>query len=544
MKKVIIHLFSLALVALTFSANAQCPSYAAAPTSAAEACSGVDYFFEIPNTACPSTVTWTVQGNTGANLGTEISWQITNIQTGAIVASFGTWQNGNTGSGAGTAFSTTIGPDPVATVGTAYNLEYHDTFGDGFGAGGIIEILDYLGNVITTVTGNFGTSGNIGFATPQQVSNVTATITTSAGVTSTPLVGCASVFEPMTFTNPSFCTTTTENIAWSLVCDETSAVLSSGNMDVTVYPTVPTAASDIVTIAPTADGCGWTATPVGDCTGAEYTISPDPATTTYTDGMSGSQLFTVTYTGVSGGPDCCAVGGPAVPMTFTEPAPTSSAVATDSPFNPAGTEGINNAAYLTTGPFGMGGVAVSGSFTVEVAGYDYPQVNLANTTDAGGVCQEIQTDPDFWVTIYVDGTLVSDELVDPIAGVIDQANPSAPFGTASAGGYSITIDFAAIQAAGVTFDENSVIEAYVYPNSFAGPSDPCGGTRVETSYQAAGPTVGNPGEWGATTTEINVVNFVFTETQPGPADCTLDDTQAYSCVAPCTPDAGTISVGP
>ncbi len=538
MKKVLTQIFSLVvLMALAINVNAQCPTYGAV-SSSNEACAGVEYYFEIPNTACPSQVTWNVVGNSGS-FGNEISWQITNLTTGLVVASYGTFGGGSTG-GNSFDFGVTVGPDPVGTVGTSYNLEYHDTYGDGFSGGGQIQITDYLGNQITLVDGNFGTSGNIGFATPQEVSGVTATITTSAGVSVIPLTGCAPVFQPMTFANANFCSTTSENITYSLTCDDTGASLASGNHTVTVYPSVPTAATDVVTIVPDASGCAWVVTPQNDCIaaniGSVFTISPDPATTTYTSGQSGSETFTVTYNGISGGPDCCAVGGPAVPFSFVTPAPTTSAVGSDSPFG-----GTLNAAYLTTGPAGEGGVAVSGSFDVVVSGFDYPEPNRANTTDAGNVCQEVVTANTFWVTIYVDGTLIADEQVNADLGTITVPNPSAPNGTASVGGYNITVTFADVQAAGVTFDENSVIEAYVYPNSFSGPSQPCGGATVVSTYSPGG-ALANPGEWDAVTTEISTVDFVFTELVPGPADCTLDITQAYNCTAPaCTPNAGTIA---
>ena len=504
MKKII-----LLFVAFVFfqNVNAQCPSYAAAPSSPAEACSDQPLYFNIENTLCPGTINFTVTGSSGNN-GAQISWEIINIATGTSVASGGQLPGPPTSVGSGgvsygnnTAINVPLTLDP--TNGTSFMLYIYDAVGNGFAGAGNITISSGISPTVSITSAEFsGSQTNSGFSGLFVVDNVNYSITTSAGTVTGVLTSCADLNSTLTFTNPSFCSTSTEDVTWSLSCASDGSILSAGTQSITVYPSLPTSAADLVDIAWDEPTCSYIVTPTDCAVGTVFTISPDPTTlpaAPYT--AAGTETFTVTYTGPAGGPSCCATGGPAVPYTYVVPAPTTSAVATNSPFNtPA--QAPANAAYLTTGPSSTGGTAVSGSFTVNVAGYSFP--NPCGTAL-----------DDYWVTIYVDGTVIS-----------DQNFPAGPT--------SVTIDLAAISAAGVTFDEGSVIEAYVYPNTF-------GNATCFSTFVPGGPAVAE-GEWTATTIEISAVLFEFTELVPSPANCDFTADVAYTACPVCAISAAVSNV--
>lgn len=507
MKKII-----LLFVAFVFfqNVNAQCPSYAAAPSSATDACANQPLYFTIANTNCPGVTTFTVSGNSGSSFGSEITWEVVNVTTGLTVASGGPYTDGIQ-----TAISVVVGPNDPNTEGTSYNLIVYDAFGDGFDADGGISIIGSVNPV--SITGDFGTQTNSGFSVPIAVDDVNYTITTSAGTVTGVLTSCSDLSETLTFTNPSFCSTTTEDVTWSLSCASDGSILSSGTQTITVYPSLPTSAADLVSITWDEPTCSYIVTPTDCPVGSVFTISPDPTTlpgTPYT--ATGTETFTVTYTGPAGGPSCCATGGPAVPSTFVTPAPSTSAVATNSPFN-APSVAPANAAYVTTGPAGTGGTAVTGTFTVNVTGYSYPSPNFGGSPCAQG-------DDSYWVTIYVDGA------------VVDDSNYPA-------GDMNITIDLAAISAAGVTFDDQSVIEVYAYPNSFAG-YDGCpaaGATATQTFYMGEGASPTAVGEWTASV-DISAVLFEFTQLVPSPADCDFTVDVAYTACPVCAISAAVSNV--
>lgn len=496
MKKIIFTIIVALVAGISLNSYAQlpCPTYNAPPATA-DACAGQDFLLEVTNATCPATVDFCIDVVYGS-FPEEISWTLENTTTMTVIGS---------GDGAVDADGQVcFGPLDPLVDGTSYNIIINDSFGDGFNGAGALTITDYTGATIVSfdATSFTGSSTNSGFSAPVSISDATATVTTSQGGNfNITLSSCADLAQPIQFTNPSFCTTTSETVDVTITCDETGAVLSMGQVAVTVYPTIPSGAADLVTIATTADGCGYTVTNAGDCTGAEFTIVPDPTATTYNPGDSGTETFVVTYTGVAGGPDCCATGGPTTPITFTTPAVAGDAVPADSPFG-----GVNNSAYQTVGPAGAGGQATAGSFDVVVSGYTMP---MPLSTVTGGVCDGVPTGADYWVTIYVDGVVVSDVQYPP-------------------GPTTVTITLADIAAAGVTFDENSVIEVYTYPNSFNGPNVACDGNTYNTTYIPGGGAAAD-GEWSADT-EITAVDFTFVETQTSPADCDWDVPVAYSCV--------------
>lgn len=512
MKKIIL---SFILFAFFQNVNAQCPSYDAAPSSATEACSNQPLYFSILNTDCPGVTSFTVSGNSGSSWGSEITWEVVNTTTNAVVASGGPYTDG-----IDTPISVVVGPNDPNIEGTSYNLIVYDAFGDGFDADGSISIVGSVNPV--SISGDFGTETNAGFSVPVAVDDVNYSITTSGGTTTGVLTSCSDFLQTLTFDNPSFCTTTTETVTWLLTCASDGSTLSSGSQDITVYPSLPTSAADLVAITWDAVACAYDVVPADCAVGSVFTISPDPAALP-PYAVAGTETFTITYTGIAGGPDCCSTGGPAVPLTFVTPAPSTSAVATNSPFNtpvvaPA------NAAYLTTGPAGSGGTAVSGSFDVSVTGYSYPEPNWG-----GSPCD--QGDDSYWVTIYVDGAVISDV-------------------NYPAGDMTITVTLAQISAAGVTFDENSVIEVYVYPNSFSG-FDACptaSANATQTTYLGSGASPVAVGEWTGSA-EISDVLFSFTELVPSAADCDFTTDVAYTVCSSCpaapaaVDDAATVCSG-
>ena len=494
MKKI---LLSVIVTLISVYTYAQCPSYSATPSSSNVACANQPLYFSVPNTNCPGTISFTVTGNSGSTWGLEISWEVVNIQTGTVVATGGALPGPPTSVGSGgtpygnnATINVPVGPLSANTYGPSFMLYVYDSDGDGFnGAGGNITINGVTPAV--SITGNFGDQTNQGFSAPVAVGDVNFSITTSAGTQTGVLSGCADFDRTLTLSNPSHCNTRTETVSWTLTCASTGAVLSSGSQNITVYPSLPTQASDLVSITWDATNCEYDVTPVECNSGTVYTISPDPSTLPPYS-ANGSQTFTVTYNGISGGPNCCATGGPLVPITFTTGAPSSSAVATNSPFNtPA--QAPANAAFLTTGPSGVGGIATSGGFSVVISGYTFP--------DPPGTV----TNTSYWVTIYVDGVVISDT---------QTLNPG-PANT------TVNITLAQIAAAGVTFDEDSVITAYVYPNTFNG------GTPTQYTTFVLGGPANDPGEWTANVS-ISTVNFTFTEQQPSAANCSFTTNVNYT----------------
>jgi hypothetical protein len=469
------------------------------------ACAGQAFVFDIQNTACPGTITFTVTGNAGS-FADEISWEIVSNTTGAVVATAGLLPGPPTSVGSGgtvyannQVINVTVGPLSAATLGTAYTIYIYDDFGDGLDGAGVITVTSSTGTVLASFNdANFDAAQtNQGFSTPVNISAATAVVTTPSGTQNIALASCADLNLPITFSNPNFCTTVTRTVSWSITCNQSGAVLSSGSQNITVYPSLPTQVSDLVSINFNSSTCAWDVVPNNDCAAAAigtiFTISPNPATAV-APGASGNQTFSITYNGPSGGPSCCATGGPAVPITYTTPALTSSVTVENSPFG-----GVNNSAYVTTGPAGVGGQAVSGGFSVNFAGYQFNPPGTANT--------------DFWITVYVDGIVVSD--------VMYTAAPQ-----------NLNFTLAQINAAGATFNSSSVIEVYVYPNTF-------NNSGVNTTFVPTG-WANADGTWTASTIEINNVLFTFTQTQPSPANCTFTATRAYSCPACNVANAGLV----
>jgi hypothetical protein len=193
------------------------------------------------------------------------------------------------------------------------------------------------------------------------ISPVTVNITTPSGVVAQTVSNCNDINIPFELNTSNFCTTTNISLPWSITCNSTGATIASGNHPVTLYPSVPDSYDDLVNISWNAINCAWDIVPQNDCLashiGSVFNISPDPSVAP-SSCSSGNQTFNVTYNGVSGGPDCCATGGPLVPYTYNFNSTT--AVASTSPFFAGG----NHAALLTVPPSGQGGNTTSSSLNI------------------------------------------------------------------------------------------------------------------------------------------------------------------------------------
>lgn len=491
-------LFSLILLGFAGKLTAQCPVYAATPT-ASSACGNQIYNFKIANTSCPSNIFFTVSGSSGSQ-GAQISWIVVNPGTGDTVAKGSGYGNNN-------AINVSVGPLNRAS-GTSFMLYIYDSVGNGFTGSGSLQVLDYAGNVIVppfNSTNFTGAQTNQGFSAPINVPPVEATITTSSGTTIDTFKSCSDVSKNYTFSNSNYCTSRTETITWSVKCLSGNTILSSGSVNVTVYPRVPTAYTDFVDITWRTDSCKWSVVPKNDCVaasfGSVFTISPNPDTMSYTHDVTGTQNFSITYNGIPAGPNCCSTGGSSSQATFTQTATKSNATPKNSPFG-----GTNNSAYVTIGPAGVGGAATTGSFQVSISGYSYPQRPFG-----GLFCTQVAAD--FWVTIYVDGVAVFDSMF---------AATAAP---------TINVTLALIASKGVNFTSNSIIEVYVYPNAFNGyPTNACSGSPTTNTTYVPG-TPGGRGQWTLGAINISNTNFVFTNVVFTPAICTFPTTKSYCCVS-------------
>jgi len=458
------------------AAGLNCPQYATSSTSPSVACGGQIYNLEVANTACNGTITFSVQGNYGSSFASEITWTVTSVATGAVVASGGPGTNG-------TAINATVGPLNPALVGTIFDLHVYDSFGDGFnGTGGTIYVQQPLGTSITSpITGSFGDSSHVMFGTNIAISPATMTVNTPTGVITTTVNNCRNFKIPITLQNTNYCSTATVNLPWSIVCQANGAVLSSGTQTVTVFPNLPSSAGDLVDIKFDTTSCTWTTTPNSGCTnaniGSVFTITPNPSTLPPpTTCGSGGQTFEVVYNGLSGSPNCCSTGGPLVPITLNQTYIQSNFSTGTSPFWSTS----NHAAHLTIPANNIGGDATSLTLNVNVNGYCFNQPGANNPAATS-----------FWVTIIVDGQIVLDQV---------SANPAPTNAT-------YTLNLANIPSG---FDQNSVIEIYIYPNSYA-----VGGVNTVFNPNTSCPIPNaQDGEWTASLTSS--IDASFTEKTPTP----------------------------
>lgn len=485
MAKYITSLLSLFLI-LNITLKAQnCPSYNTNVSSTTDACADQTYFLEIENTVCPGTIDFLVIGNYG-DFGYEIEWEITSNLTNNVIAS-GIGSNN-------TAINISITGINPTVEGQIFTLNVYDVsfWQDGFSANGFIDV-EQNGSTLATVSGNFGASVSTIFGPSINASSATLNVLLPSGNVSSIIVsGCRDFSMPLVLLNTNFCNTVNVDLPWEILCDITGALLANGTHTVLVQPKVPSDASDIVDITWNAASCSWDVSPLNDCNnldiGTIFTISPDPNLPAANACGNIDQDFNVDYLGLAGGPNCCSTGGPLTPINYDLSVVDSSVSIASSPFG-----GTNNSAYIQIPANTTGGNATSLSFDVAMTGYSFP--DPPSTT----------TDNSFWVTIYVDGNPVSD----------------IQYFTNS---FNITIDLSSIPGG---YDENSVVEIYIYPNSFS-----AGIPTINTTF-VPGATNLNEGEWTASTFTVNF-SATFEEFTTSPVNCTFVLTSTTACCAPTT----------
>ena len=471
-----------------------CPAYENQASSPTEACGNQQYFLEVQNSACDGIVNFEIIGDYGS-FPSEISWFVLSNLTGNQVAS-------GTGGTAGGIFSVSVGPLDPNTEGTVFNLVVQDAWGDGFSGGGYIQVESMDGSTVFAgpIEGNFGTEANQYFNSGIIVSSSTISVTTPSGTVTSNIANCADHSVPITLENNNYCTPTVVDLPWSITCDLTGDLIASGTHTVTVYPQVPTSASDLVSIDWNSTTCSWEVTPQNDCgvldLGVLYSISPDPMSL----GPScadGTEEFTVTYLGFTNGPDCCSTGGPLTPATYTNSQGTSDFI-TQTAYG-----GTNNAAYGTISPSGIGGNSTSLTIDVSGSGYCFPNVPADPFAP---------TDPNadsYYVDVYVDGVQIA------IYGPLNDPP----------GSFNYSFSHADLIAAGVTYNQNSIIEVYVLPNQFAYLGPPI----INTTYvPGADCNTLAAGEWSASNFSIDV-NATYEQLVPSPANCTFVVSEPYTC---------------
>jgi gliding motility-associated-like protein len=451
-----------------------CPTYDLQSFSPAETCGNQMYALEIQNSGCDGYVEFNVVGNYGSSYASEITWQVTSNLTGNVVASGGPGTNGAN-------FNVSTGQLNPAVQGYVYTLQLSDSYGDGFnGSGGYITIQANGSNIITPITGNFGFGQTLMFQAPLIVSTSTMTVQTPSGPISSVMGNCNDHSVYFNLANTNFCTPIQVDLPWTITCDNSGTLIASGTHTVIVYPQVPTQSSDLVSVTWNTTTCSWDVSTNNDCSdldiGTIFNISPDPASlSNYC--ANGNQSFSVEYLGLAGSPNCCSTAGPTTNITYSNSANVVSAATVTSPFGGA----ANNSAYITFPANGSGGNATSLSLNVNLSGF------CVNPPGIGGSTT-------FWVTIFVDGFIIYDQ--QHAGTTFNQTFTLAnlPYG----------------------YNENSVVQIYVYPNALGSVwdrNDPC-------------PV--NDAEWNLSTFNASL-NVTFEQLIGTPVNCTLAASSPYTC---------------
>jgi hypothetical protein len=465
------------------SGGLNCPGYASVSTSPNNACAGQVYYLDVANTSCNGTISFNVVGNFGSSFANEITWQVTSNLTGAIVASdLNATNNVN-----GASFNVPVGPLNPASVGTIFTLTIFDSYGDGFnGTGGTISVVQNSTTIGGPITGNFLSQGSTIFGANIAISPATITINTPSGPVSSTVTGCNNFHVPLTLQNANFCNTININLPFTITCQSTGAIISSGTKNVTVYPSIPTSAADLVSIDFNPATCTWSMTPQNDCVAANigsiFSVSPNPSTITAAACTAGNQSFDVTYNGIAPGPNCCSTGGPPTPIVYNQTFTQSNLTVASSPFG-----GINNSALLTIPPNAVGGNATSLNFTLNINNYCFQNAALNS----------------YWVTVLVNGSIISDVWYNP-----------APVNN------TINLNLAAFPNG---YNQNSTIQIYIYPNAFSAAVPPPYTTFLPNGVCGALPNY----RWTAQIS--STINATFADFASTPAVCTFSPFLPYSC---------------
>ena len=472
-----------------------CPVYASSSSSPNNACAGQVYYFDVANTACNGTISFNVVGNYGSADANEITWAVYSNLTGLPVPTPPIPPPTNSSN-----FNVPIGPLNPTIYGTIFTLYVYDSWGDGFnGTGGTISVVQNSITIGGPITGNFLAQGSTIFGANIAISPATITITTPTGPVTSTVTGCNNFHVPLTLQNTNFCNTVNINLPFTITCQSTGAIISSGTKNVTIYPSIPASASDLVDIVFNPATCTWSMTPQNDCVAANigsiFTVSPNPATLSAPACTGGNETFTVAYNGILGGPNCCSTGGPQVPIVYNQSFAQTNVIAANSPFG-----GINNAALLTIPPNAVGGNATSLNFTLNINNYCYQNVNLNS----------------YWVTIIVDGSIVSDVWYNP--ALVNN---------------TINLNLAAIPNG---YNQNSTIQVYIYPNAFSAIVPPPFTTFLPNGI------CGSLANYRWTAQISSTINATFADQAPTPAVCIFSPFLPYNCCSSNIVADGSVSI--
>ena len=457
-----------------------CPSYNIDVSSLPQACGNQLYTMEVANTGCNGYITFNVVGNYGS-WGNEISWYVSSVLTGNIIASGGPGLDMQD-------INVNVGQIDNNVEGNIFTLVVNDVFGDGFSDGGYITIQQAGLIDPALINGNFGSTVSANYNPNTTISSSTLIVQTPSGDITNIATNCLNHSVQFMLSNPNFCTPLNVDLPWSITCDNTGELLSNGVHSVSVFPQVPSTSEDIVSINWNQNSCEWDVSPNNDCDeldiGNLFTISPNPNELgEYAN--DGTEDFTTTYNGFVA-LDCCSTGGGLTPITYNVNKTSEDAILVNGPFG-----GVNNAALIEIAGNGSGGNATS----------------LDLDVDLTGVCVYASSDQNWWVTIYVDDVVVFDEMVD-----------------SSIQNYSVSIDLSSMPNG---YNANSMIEVYVYPNNF---SDFNIGYNM--TWDENDPCPVDLGEWNFSTFDVALA-AIYEQTLNDSISCTYSTTEAYTACVNC-----------
>lgn len=465
---------------ISFTAAGQnCPAYSNTATGSGEACGGQNYAMTVPNTGCNGEIYFDIVGNYGT-FGSDITWEVVSSQSGAVVASGGPGTNG-------APININVGPLNPSIHGNVFDLIVYDSWADGFSGGGFIQ-TEQGGTVLANINGNFGVEAHQLFNANIIISPATITINTPSGNVVETVNNCNDFITQVPLNNANFCNTINVNLPWTITCDVSGATLASGNHSVTVYPEVPSDASDLVDITWNTTTCSWDVSAQNDCDaldiGNVFNISPDPAGLPTDACANGNQDFTIDYIGLPGSPNCCATAGPQVPITYNSTQTSNDAVAQNSPFG-----GQNNSAFIDFPPNNSGGNATTLDLCYDMTNFCFDPPSTS-------------TDQTFYVFVYIDGNQVY------------QAGPLT--GTS----HSFCIDLTDVPGG---YNQSSDLEIYTLPNIFNSNS-PVVYTNFDPNATCGGLT---DGEW---TADFDVtLDVTFNQTIGSPVSCSFDIAEPQAC---------------
>src|SRR5690554_3944362 len=464
----------LAIASTSFSSIGQnCPDYSNTINASGEACSQQPYVMSVANTNCNGQIYFQYSGSLSGGLLNPGNFQIVSVQSGQTVASGSGGLFGGTVNG-------TVGPLDPNMHGSVFDLIVDD------------------GNITVSQNGNTLAQSNGGhqmFSVSITISSATMTIQTPSGPVTQTAQSCKDFFMNVSLDNTNFCTPINVNLPWSIKCDATGATLASGTHTVTVNPTVPTDATDVVDITWNDLTCSWDVSANNDCDlldiGTIFDISPSPASLDY-NCTSGNENFVIEYFGIPGAPNCCDGAGPLEYTTYdyTTNTPTQA----NSIYG-----GVNNAGYLNIPPNGFGGTATNLQLCVDVT-------NFCFNTSTG--------DNTWYVNIIIDG-------IEVYMGQIVTGNS-----------HNICLTLADLP---FTYNQASNVEVYVMPNLFSIGNPP----SIFTTFIPNGNCGSfSDGQWTANISAS--ISATYSEQSGSPVDCSnFQITAPYTACGLPTVNAGT-----